>query len=89
MPATHRTVVEEIRFSRELRAIQTNPHRADELIDAVKWTLSKEPRAGVQVAPRSPVWFIAVDLPREPSLGIYYTFKEDGDTVHLISIRRM
>ena len=43
MPASHRTVVEEKRFDREIEAIDTAPHDTDEIIDAVKWTLSREP----------------------------------------------
>ncbi len=84
MAAAHRTVVEEKRFSRELKAIKSNPHAADDLVDGAKWVLSREPRTGTQVAPRSPVWFLPVTLPHEPAVGIYYTF--DDDEVHLLSI---
>ncbi|OGL14411.1 MAG: hypothetical protein A3F92_00355 [Candidatus Rokubacteria bacterium RIFCSPLOWO2_12_FULL_71_22] len=81
-----RTIVEGRRFTRELARIKTNPHAADELIDAVKWTLARDPRAGVQVAPRNPVWFIAIDEAEDNRIGVYYAFSDDE--IFLISIRQ-
>ncbi len=86
MPVTHRTIVEERRIVRERQHLQPAPHDVDELIDAVKWTLAREPRAGVQVAPRNPVWFLAVDVPGGRPFGVFYTF--DDNHVFLLSVRQ-
>lgn len=84
MPARQRTIVETKQFRKELRRIEPNPVHADELIDGAKWVLSRDPYRGVQLAPRSKVWFLAMDPPKARPVGLYYTF--DDDTVHFLSI---
>lgn len=83
MAAAHRTVVHEKQFTRELRQIEPNPYRANEIIEASEWVLSRNPYEGIQLAPRSPVWFLPIDLPGK-QLGLYYTF--DDETVYFLSI---
>ena len=84
MAATHRTIVETKQFRKELRRIESNPVAADALIDGAKWVLARDPYRGVQLAPRSKVWFLAIDPPNARPVGLYYAF--DEDTVHLLSI---
>jgi len=84
MPASHRTVIETKQFRKELRRIESNPVRADELIDGAKWVLSRDPYRGVQLEPRSRVWFVAIDPPKGRPIGLYYAF--DADKVHFLSI---
>ena len=83
MAAAYRTVVHEKRFSRELHQIEPNPHRANEITEGAEWVLSREPYAGIQLAPKSPVWFLPIGLPGK-KLGLYYTF--DDETVYFLSI---
>ncbi len=84
MAATHRTVVESKQFRKELRRIQSNPVTADELIDGAKWVAARDPYKGVQLAPRSNVWFLALDPPGGRAVGLYYAF--DDNTIHFLSI---
>lgn len=83
MAAAQRTIVHEKRFSRELHRIEPNPHRANEIIEGPEWVLSRNPYEGIQLAPKSPVWFLSIDLPGK-KLGLYYTF--DHETVYFLSI---
>ena len=46
--------------------------------------LSRNPYQGVQLEPRSRVWFLAIDPPGKRSVGLYYAF--DDDTVHFLSL---
>ncbi len=82
---TYRTIVEDARFLSELQGLETNPHRADEIVDGAKWVLSRDPYHGVQLAPRSDVWFLPILLPGS-GVSLYYTF--DDKTVRFLSIRQ-
>jgi hypothetical protein len=81
--ATHRTIVREARFERELGAIEPNVERADEFLEGVESILCREPQYGHRIG-NSHVYFIpgwTVDL------NIYYTFNDEE--VFLLSICRM
>jgi hypothetical protein len=82
-----RGITETDRFCDELRRMQPDARRADELIDGVKWILGKNPRDGVRAAPESSVWmaFSNEYSSVEPAV-VYYTF--DAETVFLLSIVR-
>ncbi len=84
MAETHRTVIESKQFRKELRRIDSNPVTADELIEGAKWVFARDPYRGVQLAPRSKVWFLALNPPGGRSIGLYYAF--DDDPVHFLSI---
>jgi len=84
MAASHRTIIESRQFQRELEEIATDHVDADSLVDGAKWLLARDPYAGVQLEPKSRVWFLAIDPPEAKSVGLYYTF--DDDTVHFMSI---
>ena len=84
MAATDRTIVETKQFRKELRHIEPNPVAADELIDGAKWVLARDPYKGVQLGPRSQVWFLAINPPKARAVGLYYAF--DKDAVHFLSI---
>jgi hypothetical protein len=79
-----RRIVESARFTRELKAIQPNPRHADELMDAVKWTLARNPKRGTH-SPMTGVWMIAaddwpftgVDDEIPPGLVVFYSFNEE------------
>ena len=87
MAATHRTVVESKQYTKELKRIESNPIAADDLVDGAKWVLSRDPYRGVQLGPRSLVWFLAIDPPRAKSVGLSYAF--DDHTVHFLSITQL
>lgn len=82
--APHRTIIETKQFRSELKRIETNPIAAEDLVDGAKWMLSRNPYQGVQLEPRSRVWFLAIDPPGKRSVGLYYAF--DDDTVHFLSL---
>jgi hypothetical protein len=84
MATTHRTVVESRQFRKELRRIESNPIAADELIDGAKWVLARDAYRGVQLHPKSKVWFHAIDPPKVKPVGLYYAF--DDNSVHFLSI---
>lgn len=80
----YREIIKERRFERELRAIEANPHRADELLEGVEFTLARDPREGVQLAPQCPVWFMPVGRDNTSGIAVFYTF--DNNRVILLSI---
>jgi hypothetical protein len=84
MPLRIRTCVKEKRFERELAAIQPVAHLADELIAGVEFVLAREPRTGVQLAPKCPVWFIATDESEASRIGVFYAF--NANEVILLSV---
>jgi hypothetical protein len=55
-----RQIIEEHRFSDELRKIIEQSRRADEFIVGAKWTLSRNPQAGKRIG-ASEVWFLAME----------------------------
>ena len=83
MPAPKlREVIWDKRFESELRALEPHTRRADELVEGVEITLSRNPTCGTRLQ-ESDVWFIAgytVDL------AVYYTF--DADHVILLPVKR-
>jgi len=80
-----RTVIEEEIFARELQAIEGDPCRADEFIDATKTLLASDPtpREATKIRDDPPLWFISCSI-NENKLAIYYSF--DDGTVYLKSI---
>jgi hypothetical protein len=84
MASTHRTVVESRQFERELKDIQSNPILPEDLVDGAKWMLCRDPYRGIQLAPKSKTWFLAIDPPKVKPVGLYYTFNENE--VHFLSI---
>jgi hypothetical protein len=82
--STHRTVVESKQFERELKGIESNPIAAEDLVEGAKWMLCRDPYRGVQLAPRSRVWFLAIDPPKAKPVGLYYAF--GPDEVHFLSV---
>jgi hypothetical protein len=82
----NRTVIEEEPyFRRELLAIESDPIKADELIDGAKWVLSRNPSLGQQKSPHSPLWYFLI-VAGALRCVLYYTF--DTKEVLLVSIER-
>ena len=80
-----REIIEEHRFSDELRKIIQHSRRADEFIDGAKWTLSRNPQAGKRIG-TSNVWFLAMEeIPGILPVVLYYTF--DDNFVNFVSIQ--
>lgn len=72
-----RTCVWEERFSAELKKIEPDPKRADDLIAGIDWVLAREPHSGVGIA-STQVWYIVSrDIPKKRHLVIYYTFSNE------------
>jgi hypothetical protein len=81
--ATHRTIIREPRFEKELSAIVPKVERADEFLEGVENILCREPQYCHKIG-NSHVYFIpgwTVDL------NIYYTFNDEE--VFLLSICKM
>ena len=75
-PERIREIIEERRFSDELRQIIEHSRRADEFIDAAKWTLARNPQAGKRIS-TSDVWFLPMEeVPNDLPVVLYYTFDE-------------
>ncbi len=85
MANSHRLVIREKKFERELRSLIANPVEADEFVRAAEWVLVNAPETGVLFASGSPIWV----LPMAPIAGkqvtLYYCF--DEETLWLMSIR--
>jgi hypothetical protein len=80
-----RTIIEEHRFSIELREIIRHSRRADEFIDGARWTLCRNPEAGKRIG-TSKVWFLAMEeIPGILPVVLYYTF--DDNFVSFLSIQ--
>jgi hypothetical protein len=82
LPSHHkiREIVESAQFSDELRELEPDAVRADELFEGAVWVLSRNPEYGTKTGPN--VWFL-------PMLGsdlvIRYTFDENH--VYFLSIQ--
>lgn len=82
LPSHHkiREVVETAQFTDELRELEPNAIRADELFEGAVWVLCRNPEYGTKTGPN--VWFL-------PMLGgnlvLRYTF--DDDHVYFLSIQ--
>jgi hypothetical protein len=71
-----RTCVWEHRFSAELKRIEPDPKRADDLVAGIDWVLARDPKAGVSV-PGTQVWYIVSrDIKKNRHLLIYFTFTD-------------
>lgn len=80
-----REVIEEHRFSRELKRIIAQEKRADEFINGAIWVLSRDPRKGKRIG-SSDVWFLAMqEIPDVLPVVLYYTF--DSEHMFLMSIQ--
>ncbi len=85
LPKKLREIVEEHRFSRELKLIIPHAKRADEFIDAAKWVLSRDPYRGKRIG-TSHVWFLPIkEIPNTLPVVLYYTF--DDNYVNFLSIQ--
>ena len=84
LPDNHKfwNIVEEERFAEQLRALHSDPVRADEFVDGVKNILCKDPMPLEATKIGELVWFIPM---RGSRVGVYYRFNEDY--VYLLSIR--
>jgi hypothetical protein len=81
---TCRQVIEGKEFTDLLAGIEANAKRADELIDGIKWALSKDPRQGKCVL--EPVWMISSSkYANMKPLSVYYAFNDR--TVFLLSVK--
>jgi hypothetical protein len=79
-----RTCCWEKRFEAELKRIEPNSKRADNLICGIDWVLARDPEQGINVD-ASPVWYIVSrDIPKARNLVIYYTFS--AETVYFLSV---
>lgn len=79
----YRTVIDSVRFRKELHAVSSDSRRADEFVDNAKRLLARNPYAGYQSIP-SHVWFLPI-AERLGRAALYYRF--DGEVVELLSIR--
>jgi hypothetical protein len=73
--ARFRSVVQNHRFERELRKAEPDPRRADEVVSALEFALSRHPERGVPIedTPYS-IWPIYI---RGHELVAYYTYDEE------------
>jgi hypothetical protein len=82
LEAFHRMweIVEQPRFATELRALVSNPVRADDFVDGAKTALARNPQLGTKIG--KSIWFLPMGV---GTLSIYYRF--DEHKVYLESIR--
>ncbi len=79
-----RTIRREHKFDAELKKIEPDDKRADELVEGVEWVLCKKPTAGIHIR-GTHVWcFYSRDIPNKRELTVYYTF--DSGTVFFVSV---
>ena len=72
-----RTCVWEDRFSTELKRIEADAKRADDLICGIDWVLARDPKSGINI-PNTQVWHIVSrDIPKSRHLVIFYTFSDE------------
>jgi hypothetical protein len=72
-----RTCCWEARFTTELKRLEPNEKRADDLIFGIDWVLARDPKSGVSI-PSTQVWYIAArDIPKKRHLVIFYTFSAE------------
>lgn len=84
-PQRLRQIIEEHRFSSELKQIISLERRAEEFSDGAKWVLARDPRRGKQIG-TSHVWFLPIhDAPGILPIILYYTF--DDDNVYFLSVQ--
>ena len=85
MANSHRLVIREEQFERELRSLISNPVEADEFVQAAEWVLVNVPETGVLFAPGSPIWVLPMAPVADKQVTLYYAF--DEETLWLISIQ--
>ena len=79
-----RECVWENRFSAELKKIEPDQKRADDLIAGIDWVLARNPQCGVAMD-GAEVWYIVSrDIPKHHHLVIFYTF--NVQTVFFLSV---
>ncbi len=79
-----RESVWEEQFEEEMRSIEPNERRADDLIRGVEWVLAREATTGTNI-PNTRVWYITCrDVPKGRSLIVYDAFSETR--VHFLSV---
>ena len=72
------------RFTAELKKIEPDQRRADDLVSGIDWALAREPQCGVSLG-QTAVWYIVSrDIPKHRHLVIFYAFNEQ--TVFFLSV---
>ena len=81
-----RNIIYEKQFEDELKALEPDSERADDLIRGIEWILQRHPRHGTPVSVSDPpLWFVpAADL-FGLSYVIYYTYSDKK--IYFLSIR--
>lgn len=73
-----RTCCWEHRFEEELKQIEPNSKRADDLISGIDWVLARNPEEGNNIN-GSVVWqIVSRDIPKRRHLVIFYTFNDEN-----------
>lgn len=85
LPEKLREIVEDTRFTNELKTLIPDARRAEEFIDGAKWVLSRDPSSGKRIS-TSKIWFLSLEeIPGILPVILYYTF--DDNYVNLLSIQ--
>jgi hypothetical protein len=86
--ASFRTIVEEIVVTEKIDAVLPNIPRLEEVIDGLKWRLSREPERGYSLPGENPPKYLyKIDPPATnfPMVTVLYEF--DENEVHVLDIR--
>ena len=88
MSARMRQILKDPEFERQLSQIDSDPKRADKLLEGLEWLVSRDPESGTRVDPKSSVWaYHSTDNAAGLTpVIIYYTF--NSHSVILLAIDR-
>jgi len=83
-----RDLIEDDLFVAQKAHIEIDVRRMDDILEAITWALSTNPRRFFRVIPGRNLWIAKTDpFPGAPRLRIWYTF--DETRVTLLSIERV
>ena len=79
-----RSIIHEREFERELRALIADAERADMFIEGAEYVLARDPYAGLQTVPGSPLWAMPMAPIGGRQVTLFYMF--DDSNVWLLAI---